>query len=293
MYSTLKYTSMKLIAESGSTRTEWALVEDDRLVQSAFTEGLNPFFQTRREISRSVRLGLPPVFFKKKLEQVYYYGAGCTSYDKKNVLGASLVAQFKTPIHVESDLLAAARGLFLCEPGIACILGTGSNSCFYDGKIIVKNVRAGGYILGDEGSGAVLGKLFLSDVLKGLAPKRVTADFFEKFRISSNDIMETVYNRPLPNRFLATVPYFLDDYVDDDYVYDLIINNLKNFFKRNVCQYDYSNYPIRFVGSLALHYADFLREVARGFGIELDVIEETPMKGLIEFHALNLPEDAS
>ena len=114
---------MKLIAESGSTRTEWALVEDNRLIQRAFTEGLNPFFQTRREISRSVRLGLPEHFFKRKLEQVYYYGAGCTSYEKKNVLGASLVAQFKTPIQVESDLLAAARGLFKCEAGIACIFG--------------------------------------------------------------------------------------------------------------------------------------------------------------------------
>ena len=188
---------MKLIAESGSTRTEWALVEDNHLIQRVFTEGLNPFFQTRREISRSVRLGLPEIFFKRKLEQVYYYGAGCTSYEKKNILGASLVAQFKTPIQVESDLLAAARGLFKCEAGIACILGTGSNSCFYDGKIVVKNVKAGGYILGDEGSGAVLGKMFLSDVLKGLAPKYVMTDFFEKFRISPNEVMESVYNLSL------------------------------------------------------------------------------------------------
>ena len=160
---------MKLIAESGSTRTEWALVEDNHLIQRVFTEGLNPFFQTRREISRSVRLGLPEIFFKRKLEQVYcYWSRICTSYEKKNILGASLVAQFKTPIQVESDLLAAARGLFKCEAGIACILGTGSNSCFYDGKMVVKNVKAGGYILGDEGSGAVLGKMFLSDeFLKG------------------------------------------------------------------------------------------------------------------------------
>ena len=258
---------MKLIAESGSTRTEWALVEDNRLIQRAFTEGLNPFFQTRREISRSVRLGLPEHFFKRKLEQVYYYGAGCTSYEKKNVLGASLVAQFKTPIQVESDLLAAARGLFKCEAGIACILGTGSNSCFYDGKIVVKNVRAGGYILGDEGSGAVLGKMFLSDVLKGLAPKDVTADFFEKFRISPNEVMESVYNRPFPNRFLSTISYFLADYTND-----------------------YKNYPIRFVGSLAYSYATILREVAREFGIELEIIEETPMNGLIEFHSLNIEE---
>ena len=281
---------MKLIAESGSTRTEWALVEDNHLVQRVFTEGLNPFFQTRREISRSVRLGLPESFFKKKLDQVYYYGAGCSSYEKKNILGASLVAQFKTPIQVESDLLAAARGLFKCEAGIACILGTGSNSCFYDGKIIVKNVKAAGYILGDEGSGAVLGKLFLADLLKGLAPKELANEFHEKFRISVNDVMESVYNLPFPNRFLGTIAYFLGDYMDNEYVYNLLTNNLRSFFNRNVCQYDYINYPIRFVGSLAYEYPDILQEVAQEFGVEIDVIEETPMNGLIEFHSMNIEE---
>ena len=281
---------MKLIAESGSTRTEWALVEDNHLVQRVFTEGLNPFFQTRREISRSVRLGLPESFFKKKLDQVYYYGAGCSSYEKKNILGASLVAQFKTPIQVESDLLAAARGLFKCESGIACILGTGSNSCFYDGKIVVKNVKAAGYILGDEGSGAVLGKLFLADLLKGLAPKELASEFHEKFRISPNDVMESVYNLPFPNRFLGTIAYFLGDYMDNEYVYNLLTNNLRSFFNRSVCQYDYMNYPIRFVGSLAYAYSDTLRKVAREFGVEIDVIEETPMNGLIEFHSMNIEE---
>lgn len=281
---------MKLIAESGSTRTEWALVEDNHLVQRVFTEGLNPFFQTRREISRSVRLGLPESFFKKKLDQVYYYGAGCSSYEKKNILGASLVAQFKTPIQVESDLLAAARGLFKCEAGIACILGTGSNSCFYDGKIIVKNVKAAGYILGDEGSGAVLGKLFLADLLKGLAPKELANEFHEKFRISVNDVIESVYNLPFPNRFLGTIAYFLGDYMDNEYVYNLLTNNLRSFFNRNVCQYDYINYPIRFVGSLAYAYPDILQEVAQEFGVEIDVIEETPMNGLIEFHSMNIEE---
>lgn len=281
---------MKLIAESGSTRTEWVLVEDNNLIQRAFTEGLNPFLQTRREISRSVRLGLPELFFKKKLEQVYFYGAGCSSHEKKNILGASLVAQFKTPIQVESDLLAAARGLFKCEAGIACILGTGSNSCFYDGKIIAKNVKAGGYILGDEGSGAVMGKHFLSDVLKGLAPKDITNDFYDKFRINANEVMESVYNRPLPNRFLATVSYFLADYLNEDYVYNLITSNLRSFFTRNVCQYDYQNYPVRFVGSLAHYYAELLRETAKEFGIDLKTIEETSINGLIEYHAMNREE---
>ncbi|MDR0989552.1 MAG: hypothetical protein LBM06_08895 [Prevotellaceae bacterium] len=281
---------MKLIAESGSTRTEWALVEDAHLVQRVFTEGLNPFFQTRREISRSVRLGLPDIFFKKKLEQVYYYGAGCSSFEKKKIIGASLVAQFKAPIQVESDLLAAARGLFVCRPGIACILGTGSNSCFYDGKMIVRNVRSGGYILGDEGSGAALGKLFLSDIIKGIAPKEMMNAYFDKFHLSPNDVMESVYGRPFPNRFLSTISYFLKDYLDNEYVYGLLTSNFRSFFVRNVCQYDYKSYPIRFMGSLAYAFAPILREIAAEFDIALQGIEETPMNGLIEFHALNIEE---
>lgn len=276
---------MKLIAETGSTRTEWALTEGRQLINSLFTDGINPFFQTRREISRSVRLGLPEEFFKKKLEQVYYYGAGCSSEEKKKIIRASLVAQFKTPVQVESDLLAAARGLFLREAGIACILGTGSNSCFYDGATILKNVRSGGYILGDEGSGAAMGRVFMSDVLKGIAPAELTEDFFDKFRITSDDTMDLVYNRPFPNRFLATVAYFLADHQESDYACQVIRDNLQKFFARNICQYDYSNYSIRFVGSWAHHCADYLYDVAQEFGVMIDMIEETPMKGLIEFHA--------
>ncbi|EJX06363.1 hypothetical protein EVA_05528 [gut metagenome] len=281
---------MKLIAETGSTRTEWALTEGRQLINSLFTDGINPFFQTRREISRSVRLGLPEEFFKKKLAQVYYYGAGCSSEEKKKIIRASLVAQFKTPVQVESDLLAAARGLFLREAGIACILGTGSNSCFYDGETILKNVRSGGYILGDEGSGAAMGRVFMSDVLKGIAPAELAEDFFDKFRITSDDIMDLVYNRPFPNRFLATVAYLLADHQESDYACQVIRNNLQKFFARNICQYDYSNYSIRFVGTWAHHCADYLYDVAQEFGVMIDMIEETPMKGLIEFHATESPE---
>lgn len=279
---------MKLIAESGSTRTEWSLIENNVLVEHIYTEGLNPFFQTRREISRSIRLGLPTHFFRKKMDMVYYYGAGCSSFEKKQILNASLVAQFKTHIQVESDLLGAARGLFLTQPGIACILGTGSNSCFYDGNEIVNNVSAGGYILGDEGSGASVGKDFLSDVMKGLAPKDLTNDFLEKFRITTSDIMDSVYNHPLPNRFLDTVSYFFINYIDNEYVIDVITRNFKKFFTRCVFQYDYKDYPIRFVGSMANNYSALLNKVANDYGIEISNIEEAPMKGLIEYHSNNM-----
>lgn len=275
---------MKLIAESGSTRTEWALVDGDYIVEHVFTEGINPFFQSRREISRSVRLELPDSFFKKRFEQVFFYGAGCSSEDKKSILGASLVAQFKSPIQVESDLLAAARGLLQNEPGIACILGTGSNSCFYDGDKIVKHVQSLGYVLGDEGSGAVMGKKFLADCLKELAPKQLIEAFYDKFRITSDDALEYVYNRTFPNRFLSTFSYFLFEHLNDDYVYNLVCQNFRDFFVRNVMQYDYLNNPIHFVGSVAYNYSDVLREVAKELGFGIEKIVETPMAGLIDFH---------
>ena len=281
---------MILIADSGSTKTEWCLADQGRPVRTVVTAGINPFFQTREEIAGEIRDALLPALKGERIDAIYFYGAGCAFPEKNRIVEEAITPYIPAPIEVYSDLMAAARALCGSRPGIACILGTGSNSCLYDGTEITEHISPLGFILGDEGSGAVLGKMFLSDVLKGLAPKDVTADFFEKFRISPNEVMESVYNRPFPNRFLSTISYFLADYTNDDYVFELITGNLRNFFTRNVCQYDYKNYPIRFVGSLAYSYAAILREVAREFGIELEIIEETPMNGLIEFHSLNIEE---
>lgn len=188
---------MKVIVDSSSTRTEWVLVHGSEVVEHAFTTGLNPFFQTRREISHSIRLELPQEFFKRRWEHVYFYGAGCSNPDKIKIVESSLVAQFKTPVTVESDLLGAARGLLVYDEGLACILGTGSNSCLYDGEKIVKNVRPLGFILGDEGSGSALGRLFLSDVLKGLAPKELADEFFQVNKVSPDSIMDSIYGLSL------------------------------------------------------------------------------------------------
>ena len=276
---------MKLIAKSGSNETEWVIVEGIHLIDSALSEGINPFFQNRRDISRSIRLGLPKAFFNKKLEQIYFYGAGCSSTEKKGMLEASLVAQFHTPADVESDLWAAARGLFIEQPGIACILGSGSNSGLYDGKNIIKNVNAAGYILGDEGSFSSLGKLFLSDVLKGFAPQDIVDKFYEENALDSNIIYKNIYDLPFPHRFLMTAADFLANYTNNSYVQALIMQNLRNFFIRNVCQYEYKKYPIRFAGRMAVRYADILKAVAQEFDITIDRIQKSPMKGLIEYHA--------
>jgi N-acetylglucosamine kinase-like BadF-type ATPase len=160
----IKGHNITLIAESSTTRTEWSLIENGHQLEHAYTSGLNPFFMTRREISHIIRLELPPEFFKRRWSHVYFYGAGCSGPEKNKIIEASLVAQFKTPVTVMSDLLGAARAVCGRNYGIASILGTGANSCLYDGKSIVEKTTALGYILGDEGSGAVLGKRFLHDL---------------------------------------------------------------------------------------------------------------------------------
>ena len=276
---------MKIIAESSSTRTEWALVDGASIIEHAFTEGLNPFFQSRREISHSIRLELPEAFFKRRWEHVHFYGAGCTSAEKKKIVGASLVAQFKTPVTVESDLLGAARGLLINEPGLACIIGTGSNSCLYDGNNIERNVRSLGFILGDEGSGAALGKLFVSDCLKDIAPLDLREEFYEKFNVTADDIMDQVYTNSTPNKTLSAYSYFLSEHLNEEYVYNLIYGETMRFFTRNISQYDYKRFPICFVGSIACIYSEILKQVAWDFGVSIKKIVRCSMPGLVEYHS--------
>lgn len=279
---------MRLIAESGSTKTEWCLIEGNYIIDHAFTDGINPYFQSRREISRCIRLQLSEKFFSRKIEEICFYGAGCNTEEKKNIVKASIIAQFRTATEIYSDLLAAARSLFGNDPGIACILGTGSNSCLYNGTDIVRNVKSLGYILGDEGSGAVLGKIFLSDCLKGLAEPEVAQHFFDIYRVSSEDVLSLVYDKPFPNRFLSTLSFFLANYIDNEYVYNLVYNNIKDFFIRNVMQYDYKDYPISFTGSIAHNYSDVLFEVAKDLGVEIQEVVESPMLGLVKYHTKDI-----
>ena len=281
----IKGQNITLIAESSTTRTEWALIEDGEMLEHAYTAGLNPFFMSRREISHSIRLELPPEFFKRRWNHVYFYGAGCSGPEKNKIIEASLVAQFKTPVTVMSDLLGAARGLLVREPGLACIRGTGSNSCMYDGNDIVKNVPALGFILGDEGSGAALGRVFLGDALKGLAPKQLTDAFFDKYKVTRAEVLDAVLNNPAATRNLRAYSFFLSEHLDSTYVHDLIAREFQRFFERNVAQYDYRNYPVNFVGSIATTYSEILLEVANAFGATVRKIVLSSMPGLVAYHS--------
>lgn len=276
--------TIKVIAESSSTRTEWALVQGDKIIEHAYTEGLNPFFQTRREISHIIRLGLPPEFFKRRWSHVYYYGAGCSNPEKNKIVESSLVAQFKTPVTVDSDLVGATRGLLVHEPGLACILGTGSNSCLYDGNQIIKHVRSGGYILGDEGSGAAMGRLFIGDLLKGFVPSDIRDSFVEKFNLNVDLLMDEVYNNPHANRNLRNYGVFLSDHLQNEYVYQLVFNEISRFFERTILQYDYQSYAINFVGSVACQFSEVLLSVASKYGANIKKIVRASMPGLVIYH---------
>ena len=276
---------MKLIAESSTTRTDWALVEGAEIVEHAYTTGLNPYFQSRREISHSIRLELPEVFFRRKLEHVYFYGAGCANTEKCKIMESSLVAQFKTPVTVESDLLGAARGLLVREPGLACILSTGSNSCLYNGLEIEKTVAPLGFILGDEGSGAYMGKRMIADMLKGLAPRDLTEAFFEKNNVTPNMLLDEVYSNKLPSKLLSQYSVFLRENLDNSYCYRLVYNAFMEFFTRNIISYDYTGIPLSFVGSVCVMYQPILLKVASYFGAQIKKIIRNSMPGLVAYHS--------
>lgn len=276
---------MKIIAESSSTRTEWALVDGDQVIEHAFTSGVNPYFQTRREISHVIRLELPEAFFKRRWDHIYFYGAGCANQEKNKIMESSLIAQFKTPVTVESDLLGAARGLLVHQPGLACILGTGSNSCLYDGEEIVKNVPPLGFILGDEGSNAYMGKMLIADILKEITPKEIRDAFYDRYQIAPNVLLGEVYSSVLPQRQLSRYVTLLRDYIEHPYVYDLVYQSLLRFFIRNVSHYEYAGNPICFVGSTCVMFEDILRKVAADFGAEIDKITKYSLPGLIEYHS--------
>ena len=281
---------MQLIADSGSTKTEWMLIEKGTVLKHLITKGINPFFQTEEEICSELKVTLIPQLESVKVHQIHFFGAGCALPERKAQVSNALKVLFaNAEISVESDLLGAARALLGREKGIACILGTGSNSCFYDGDKIVENVSPLGFILGDEGSGAVLGKLFVGDCLKNQLPEALRDKFMDEYQLTPAIILDRVYKQPFPNRFLASFMPFLAAHKHEPAVYNLIYNAFVAFFRRNVMQYDYSSYPVSFTGSVAFYFADILRKAAVDCGINVDKIEKKPMKGLVEMYCKETP----
>lgn len=278
---------MILIADSGSTKTDWCVVENGVLLQQIFTKGTNPFFQTEDEISNEITTALLPELKSNEFDAVYFYGAGCGFPDKISMVHRVLTKHFvvKGETEVSTDMLAAARALCGREAGIACIMGTGSNSCYYDGEKIVENVSPLGFILGDEGSGACLGKLMVGDLLKNQLTPGLKEKFLEQFNLTAPEIIDRVYRKPFPNRFLASLSPFLAQNIADAGVHELVLNSFKAFLKRNVMQYNYQDCSVHFIGSVAYYYREVLAEAAEAMGVKLGTILKSPMEGLIKYHA--------
>lgn len=276
---------MILLADGGSTKVDWCLVDRDLVKKRVFTKGANPFFRTKEDISDEIGQVLLPELGGAEVEVVYFYGAGCAFPEKNEIVRAAIAEHFHSSvIEVGSDLLGAAVGLCKDEPGIACILGTGSNSCFYDGAKIVENVSPLGFILGDEGSGAVLGRLFIGACLKNQLTPGIKEEFFDFIRMDVPQILERVYKQPLPNRFLASVCPFIKEHIADNTLRKLVHTAFSDFFRKNVMQYDYRSYPVYFIGSVAYHFKDLLAEAAADCAVSIARIEKSPMDGLVAYH---------
>ena len=276
---------MILLADSGSTKTDWGLVENGKLVKRLRTSGMNPFQMSEEAITEEIKTHLVPELPGTVLDEVHFYGAGCTK-EKQPIVERALRANLTIngECEVASDMLGAARGICGHKPGIACILGTGSNSCSYDGKNLVKNVSPLGFILGDEGSGAVLGKLLVGDVLKNQMPEAITKRFFEKYKLTSAEIIDRVYRQPKPNTFLASFVPFLEENIDEPKIYNLVKESFRSFLRRNVMQYDgWQTLPIGFNGSIAKIYKKPLLEALEEEGMHLGRIIQAPMEAMVEY----------
>lgn len=276
---------MVLIADSGSTKTDWRAIDGMGNITQAKTAGMNPYQQTREEIYRELADKLKPQL-QKYPEYIFFYGAGCATDANAALVRSALEQAFsQSIISVSHDLLAAARALCNREAGIACILGTGSNSCLYDGSKIISQQPSLGYVLGDEGSGAVMGKTLVSLYLTGDLPDHLMQKMDKRYNTNRDEVVNHVYKQPFPNRYLADFSQFLFHNLKDPFIYNLVYNSFAAFFDRTICRYDnYKEYKVHFVGSVAFYYSNVLRQVANDKGIIVKNILETPIAGLALYH---------
>jgi len=276
---------MVLVADSGSTKTDWRLVREDGKIQSFNTIGFNPFFITTDSIINELTNSeLSKV--STDVSHVFFYGAGCSSVENNQILQKALTTFFKhAEVEVNHDMLAAARALCGNEKGMVAIMGTGSNSCMYDGDEIVENVKALGFILGDNGSGADIGKTFIKAYLGEELPEEIHSNFIDQYNLSADDILEAVYKKPLPNRFLAGFNLFVFQYIDHPFIKKMIKKRFNLFFTKNICKYsDYQNNKLNLVGSIAYVYQDLISEVAEEHRVEMGKIIRQPIEDLVNYH---------
>lgn len=276
---------MRLIADSGSTKTAWKLIGHSGMIKNINTPGINPFFRTEEDIYHELdQLLLPET--GTGIQEIFFYGAGIVNNEKGNIIRSALKRIYPdASIEAHSDLLGAAKALFGDNTGIACILGTGSNACLYDGKQIAHGISPLGFILGDEGSGAVMGRKLLGDFFKDVMPPSLREEFANCFGLTREEVLNRVYRAEKPNQFLAQFVPFLSEHSNSIYCQEFVQQNFKQFFERNVSKLpSYMNYKIGFVGSVAYYFCHLLRNTASCFGFEEPIILKDPIDGLEKYY---------
>ncbi|MGI8951619.1 MAG: BadF/BadG/BcrA/BcrD ATPase family protein [Chitinophagaceae bacterium] len=279
---------IQLIADSGSTKCEWCLLNDDK-TKIIITQGISPYFLGAEEIVHLLQKELLPQLNNIKIDEIFFYGTGLANPANIKIVNTALKKLFpETKIEITHDLFAAARALCGKEKGIACILGTGSNSCYFNGNKIVKNSPGLGYVLGDEGSGAYLGKKIIQYYLYEIFDDDLRARFDARFVTNANEILENVYKKPLPNRYLASFTIFLAENRGHYMIENIIEDGLTDFFINHLNTYKESrNFPVHFVGGVAFGFKDVLQQICNSFQFQLGKVLKNPMEGLIKYHAEN------
>jgi N-acetylglucosamine kinase-like BadF-type ATPase len=278
--------SIKLIADSGSTKAEWCLL-DGKKKKTIYTQGMSPYFLTGEQIEAVVRLELKPKLKGVEPDEIFYYGTGCSNPNNVKTVKKVLQKMFaNAKVDVNHDLMGAAKALCGDEKGVACILGTGSNSCFYNGKKIVKNSPGLGFILGDEGSGAYLGKKVVQYFLYNTYDPDLMDRFNAKYNTNAVEILEAVYKQPLPNRYLAGFVPFLVENRGHFMIENIIEDGFNEFFFHHIYKYKESwTLPVNFIGSVAYGFRDVLKEMCDTYELELGKVLKNPMDGLVKYHS--------
>ena len=272
-----------LIADSGSTKTDWVLITADNDVLRYTTDGINPLYQSADSITEMLQHSDLP-FEQLLSSDVHFYGAGCIGGSVNDVIKDVFVKLLRSAnVDVQSDLMAACHALLGNKSGVACILGTGANSCCFDGEKIVANTPPLGFILGDEGSGAYIGKRLLADALKGLLPTDLTEKLMQHIGLSYAEIIQKVYKNDYPNRFLAQLTHFAADNLDREEIHNIVLESFVTFIDRNLMRYtaEMLSRPINFVGSVAFYFEYILAEALEMCGLQIGNVEQTPIDGLI------------
>ncbi|MBK9525746.1 MAG: hypothetical protein IPO39_13675 [Bacteroidetes bacterium] len=278
---------MNLIADSGSTKTEWNLVMDSGKVITLKSCGLNPYFLDAAQIADIISKELiPGIPESEKVEHIYFYGAGCGTPEKCEILRAGLAQHFgHGKIHVFSDLLGAARSLCKNKSGWVGILGTGSNVGFYNGNTIALQVPSLGYILGDDGSGVDIGKRILQAFLNNEMDSGMQERFVQEYKLSKDEIMESIYRRPLANRFIASFAPFAAQNKSLMNIEKMVLDAFRNYFEKGILKYpQYKTHSIHLTGSIAHYFSEEIRKIGKEMGIQIGEITQSPGKGLVEYH---------